>query len=279
MWDRVAIVGVGLIGGSIGMGLRSRGLARTIVGIGRNEQRLQLAKDRGAVSWWTGDLGQGVAEADLIVVCTPVAHIVEHVRQASRDCPAHALITDAGSTKATICRTLAARWEGGGHFVGSHPMAGSEKSGAQSAEPDLFEGCITVVTPTAETREEHVEAVSGFWQSLGARVVRTSPEDHDRAVAAVSHLPHLVASALAAAASPDDLLLAAGGWRDTTRVASADAALWQQIFTDNRASVLQSLDKFEKVLSQWRRALEENQATDLVRLLEAGKRNRDSVGN
>lgn len=305
MLDTVAIIGVGLIGGSIGLALRQRSLARTVVGIGRTASRLRVAEEIGAVSWATTDVAQGVADAELIVVCTPVGHVVDYVQQVSRACPAEALITDAGSTKGEICRALAAGLPGGGRFVGSHPLAGSEKSGPEFADPNLFEGCVTVVTPahdvaTSRTgipaRHRHgtpecppsnggvvpsdpVAAVEAFWQSLGARVLRMSPDEHDRTVAEISHLPHLLASALSAAAAPEDLVLAATGWRDTTRVAAGDVELWRQIFSENRRHVLQSLDKFEKVLSEFRQALEGNDSAELVRLLELGKRNRDSVAS
>lgn len=277
--DTVAIIGVGLIGGSIGLALRQRALARTVVGIGRTASRLRVAEEIGAVSRVTTDVRQGVADAELIVVCTPVGHIVDHVQQVSLACRADALITDAGSTKGEICRALAAGLAGGGVFVGSHPLAGSEKSGPEFADPNLFEGCVTVVTPTEPTPKPRVEAVESFWQSLGSRVLRMSPDEHDRAVAEISHLPHLLASALAAAADPQDLILAAGGWRDTTRVAAGDVELWRQIFCENRRHVLQSLDKFEKVLSAFRQALEGNDPAELVRLLQLGKSNRDSVAS
>ena len=308
--NTVAIIGVGLIGGSIGLALRQRSLARTVVGIGRTASRLRVAEEIGAVSWVTTDVAQGVADAELIVVCTPVEHVVACVQQVSRACPAEALITDAGSTKGEICRALAAGLAGGGRFVGSHPMAGSEKSGPEFADPNLFEGCVTVVTPmatfpvggvsgsaqagsgdpscgepelggplAASATSAPVAGVEAFWRSLGARVLRMSPDEHDRAVAEISHLPHLLASALAAGAGPEDLVLAATGWRDTTRVAAGDVELWRQIFFENRRQVLQSLDKFEKVLSEFRQALEGNDPAELVRLLELGKRNRDSVAS
>jgi len=304
--DTVAIIGVGLIGGSIGLALRQRGLARTVVGIGRTASRLRVAEEIGAASRVTTNVRQGVADAELIVVCTPVGQIVDHVQQVSRACRADALITDAGSTKGEICRALAIGLAGGGVFVGSHPLAGSEKSGPEFADPNLFEGCVTVVTPGEHPHSSRtgiparldgdgqecpsynrgllpfvdpVAAVESFWRSLGSRVLRMSPDEHDRAVAEISHLPHLLASALAAAADRQDLILAAGGWRDTTRVAAGDVELWRQIFCENRRHVLQSLDKFEKVLSAFRQALEGNDPAELVRLLQLGKSNRDSVAS
>jgi prephenate dehydrogenase len=277
--DTVAIIGVGLIGGSIGLALRQRGLARTVVGIGRTASRLRIAEQVGAVSWATSDVSRGAADADLIVVCTPVGHVADYVRQVSRACRADALITDAGSTKGEICRSLAGKLGGRGTFVGSHPMAGSEKSGPEFADPNLFEDCVTVVTPLEDSAKESVERVEAFWRSLGARVLRMPPEEHDRAVAEISHLPHLVASALAACVEQADLVLAATGWRDTTRIASGDVELWRQIFTENRCHVLQSLAKFEKVLSAFRQALEGNDQAELRRLLDAGKCKRDTLAS
>jgi prephenate dehydrogenase len=279
MWNRVAVIGVGLIGGSIGLALRSRGLAAQVVGIGRSEDRLRIALQRGAISHLTTDLEQGVADADLVIVCTPVAHVVPYVRRISRVCPTGTLITDAGSTKGEICRTLAEDPTTRGRFVGSHPMAGSEKSGPEFAEADLFEGSITVITPDDETPQQHATGIESLWTAVGSRVVRMTADQHDQMVGMVSHLPHLLASVLAAGTPPETLLLAAGGWRDTTRVASGDVDLWLQILTGNRGHVLQALDSFEKVLSEFRTALERNDAATITRILTLGKQNRDSLGS
>ena len=261
------------------MALRKRGLARHVVGIGRRESSLRIALDRGMLTSTTTDLADGVAQADVVVLCTPVELIVDQAIAASRACPAGALITDAGSTKSNICRRLADCWEGRGVFVGSHPLAGSEKTGPAFAEEDLFEGRLTVITPLPETSAEHVLRTEDFWRSLGCRVIRTTPEAHDQAVAASSHLPHLLASTLAAATPPEVLDFVAKGWRDTTRVAAGDAELWRQILTENRVHVLRSVDNFAKVLSQFREALADDNQAELVRLLETGKQRRDSVGS
>ena len=279
MWDTVAIVGVGLIGGSIGLALRKRGLAQRVVGIGRRESSLRIALDYGTVTSITTDLADGVAQADVVVLCTPVERIVDQALAASRACPAGALITDAGSTKGNICRRLAERWAGRGVFVGSHPMAGSEKTGPAFAEEDLFQGRLTVITPLPQTAEADVLRTEAFWRSLGSRVMRTEPEAHDQTVAASSHLPHLLASTLAAATPPEVLDFVAKGWCDTTRVAAGDAELWRQILAENRVHVLRSLDNFAKVLSQFREALADDNQAELVRLLETGKQRRDSVGS
>ncbi len=282
-WETVAIVGVGLIGGSIGLALRERKLARTIIGIGRRSASLQKAKQCGAVTATTTDLARGVAKADLIVVCTPVADIVAHVLQVADACPATALITDVGSTKVEIVgqldKALNSTGDSRATFVGSHPLAGSEKTGPQFARADLFENRSVIVTPTRSTPKSAVELTKSTWESIGASVVIKTPRDHDRCVAAISHLPHLVASALANATPTADSYLAASGWHDTTRVAAADAELWRQILADNRLHVLKSLDKFERVLAKFRQALEKDDQNKLLKLLEAGKQHRESVGN
>lgn len=277
--DTVAIIGVGLIGGSVGSGLLRRGLARRVVGIGRRESTLQKAKERGTISEATTDLAAGVSQAELIVVCTPVCHIVEHAKTAAESAPKDAIITDAGSIKSGIVSELEATLADGPAFVGSHPMAGSEKSGPEFADADLFEDRLAIVTPTERTPPAALAEVEEFWRSLGARVTRMAPEEHDAAAGAVSHLPHVLASALAAA-TPESLLpLAAGGWLDTTRVAAGDVELWRQILTENRVHALRSLAEFEKTLSSFRDALKRGDDHLLVRLLEQGKRRRDAVGN
>jgi prephenate dehydrogenase len=282
-WDTIAIIGVGLIGGSIGLALRKHKLAKHIVGIGRSKKSLQLALTRGCVTETTTSIANGVKHAALIVVCTPVDAIAQHVADAGKHCPEGSLITDVGSTKAELVvkaeTALAIRFPTHLPYVGSHPLAGSEKGGADTASADLLDGRIVVVTETEVSDHEAVDTIEEFWQSLGARVVRMSPEDHDAALARTSHLPHLVASALAAA-TPEALLpLTATGWQDTTRVAAGDVELWRQIFLANRAPTLKALADFETVLSRFRAALETADAALLAELLAEGKRRRDAVGS
>lgn len=278
-WDTVAIVGVGLIGGSIGLAIRERGLAKQVVGIGRSQASLRAARRRGAVTRTTLDLNGGVARAALVVVCTPVGRIASDVLASARACPTGTLITDAGSTKGNIVAKLDGQIPDSVDFVGSHPLAGSEKSGPAAASGDLFIGRTAIITPTPKTRREAIEATARFWVALGANVVRMSPAEHDRAVAAISHLPHLVASALAAATPDADLRLAASGWLDTTRVAAGDPELWQQIFDANRPGVLTALERYEKVLSSLRRALERGDAKGLHEILTQAKCKRDALAS
>jgi prephenate dehydrogenase len=278
-WDTVAIVGVGLIGGSIGRALLERGLAKQVVGIGRRAASLRAAKKVGAVTSTTLDLARGVARANLVVVCTPVEQIAAQALVALNHAPAGALITDAGSTKQQIVAAVEKKLSPGGRFVGSHPMAGSEKSGPGEARADLFVGRAVIVTPTKKTPAADTEAVGEFWAALGARVFMMSPEAHDRAVAGTSHLPHLISALLAAVTRSEDAPLIAGGWLDTTRVAGGDPELWRQILQSNDQQVLAALAQFEKQLSSARRALERGDGARLAKLLAQGKAVRDALGN
>lgn len=276
-WDTVAILGVGLIGGSLGRALLDRKLARRVIGIGRRLASLSKAKQVGAVSETTLDLARGVAGAELIVVCTPVDQIVEHVRAVSRACPEGALITDVGSTKGRIVAELPGPLDRGVTFVGSHPLAGSERRGPAESDPRLFEGRTVLVTPGPQSPPASLARVKALWRAVGAKVQELDPEAHDQALAATSHLPHLVAAALAAATPPELLPLSAGGWRDTTRVAAGDPELWQAILSENRLAVLAALDRLEGLLGQFARALAADQADELHRLLTAGQRVRQRL--
>jgi prephenate dehydrogenase len=275
--DTVAIVGVGLIGGSIGLALRERRLARRVIGVSRRKSTLQTARRRGAISSGTHNLARAVAEAELIVVCTPVASIVPLVREAAEHCPAEALITDAGSTKAEIVAQLDENLDGRARFLGSHPMAGGEQSGPQYAKADLFQQRTVITTPTRRTSDGDRDKIRQFWSALGANVVELSPTEHDRCVAAVSHLPHLVAAALSATTAKKDLQFAASGWLDTTRVASGDVQLWMEILETNRSHVLKSLGQFARLVADLESALAGGDDKKLRRLLNEAKQKRDSV--
>jgi prephenate dehydrogenase len=281
VWNKVAIVGVGLIGGSIGLALRKRKLAGTVIGIGRpqSQSSLKEAFDLGAIDSATTNLDDGVAEADFIVICTPINEILTHLLQAAKAAPNHAILTDAGSTKASVVANVEAAIPAGKHFVGSHPLAGSEKKGVRFARAELFESRVTIVTPSDRTSKNDIQAVSNFWSSLGSNVVAMSPATHDRVLAGTSHLPHLVAAALAGVTPTSDLPLTAGGWRDVTRIAAGDPDLWTQILLENHANVLKSLAGFEKTVAEFRSAIERGDSAQLRALLTEGKKVRDALGD
>jgi len=284
-WDTVAIVGVGLIGGSIGLDLLAQSRCRRVIGIGRRAESLAAAVRVGAVTETSLDLANGVADAELVIVCTPVGRIVDDVLAAAKAARPGTLITDVGSTKRSIVRGVAGKLPAGVTFVGSHPIAGSEKSGPEAALRGLFQDRVTVVTPSdSDSRESAsgeanlaVETIKDFWRSLGSRVVEMKPEAHDRALAATSHVPHVVASALAGVTSAEYLDFAAGGWRDTTRIAASDSSLWRQILGDNRAEVVAALELVQTRLEEFRTALEIRDDDAVERLLTLGRLRRASL--
>ena len=253
MIERLAIVGVGLLGGSLAKAVRAHGLARQIVGVGRDAGRLAPALRDGALDRVSTDLAEGVAGADRIVLAAPVLANETLLAQVWRAAAAGAVITDVGSTKGGIAR-VAERLAAGRrevHFVGSHPMAGSEKAGYAVARVDLFQGATVVVTPTESTDGGAAKSVGELWAALGARVVTLDPESHDRAVAAISHLPHVAAWALVEAVvafEPGALQIAARGFKDTTRIAASDPDVWREILLANRSAVQASLVAYRRAL-------------------------------
>jgi prephenate dehydrogenase len=294
IYNTVAIVGVGLIGGSVGLALRKRRLAKKIIGIGRTSETLAKAKSLKCVTDITTDLAEGVKSADLIILCTPVELIVDQVCEIAKHCPAHAIITDCGSTKNAIVtalsKSLLPTLKNNVQFVGGHPLAGSEKTGPEHARADLFEGRIVVVTPSksqtianddknSQEVIESVRDVAEFWSSLGASVVMMSPAEHDAALASTSHLPHIVASALARATDKSNLLLTAGGWRDSTRIAAGDSQLWTQIALSNQKNLLKALAGYESSLKKFIAALKKGDPKQLSQLFAEAKEIRDAVGS
>jgi prephenate dehydrogenase len=275
----LTIVGVGLIGGSIGLAAKRRGVAERVIGAGRNSASLERARALGAVDEALLDLSTAVHQADVAVFCTPVDRVVEQVLGTASGCKAGALLTDAGSTKEQIVRGIETRLPRGVAFVGSHPLAGSEKRGPEHADADLFQGRLTIITRTAQTDPTALERTAGFWQALGSHVRIMSPQEHDWTLALTSHLPHLVAAALADILPTEAYPLTATGFRDTTRVAAGDPALWTAIFGHNRHAVLSALVRFEEKLAGFRKTLEAGDWTSLQNLLSHAKKVRDALGN
>jgi prephenate dehydrogenase len=270
----VAIVGVGLIGGSIGMAARARGQSERVIGIGRSAARLREAVARGAIDEATTDLARGVADADVVVVCTPVTQIAADVHSAAAGGPERMLITDAGSTKRGIVAEVERLPRSRAVFVGGHPLAGSERKGVEHARADLFDRRVCVLTPTAGTPPDRLRRARAFWGGLGCRLIELDPAAHDDALALTSHLPHVLAAALAATVPGDLLALAAGAYRDGTRVAGSDAALWAAIFLENRVPLLRALDGFETQLGLFRQALEAREEATIRAWWEAARSRR-----
>ncbi len=281
MIQRLTIVGVGLLGGSVAKAVRSGGLAREIVGVGRDEARLGTALRDGALDRVTTDLDAGVSDADFVLLAVPVLAVEALLPRVWWAAPDGATVTDVASTKAGIVRVadqLAARRALA--FVGSHPMAGSERSGYGVARADLFRAATVIVTPTDRTEPRAVKAVTEFWEAMGARVSALDALTHDQAVAAISHLPHLVACALVDGVTrfePAAVELAARGFKDTTRIAASDPDVWTEIFLANRAALATSLDAFRRALAELERCVTRGSAAELRAALARIKAAREAM--
>jgi prephenate dehydrogenase len=270
----VAIVGVGLIGGSIAAALKARGFPGNVVGVGRNPARLQGARDAGLIDEIATTTP---AESRFVVYCTPVDRIAAQVvGDAARSGPG-TLMTDAGSVKGRIQNAVAEQLPAGVTFVGSHPLAGSEKAGWEHADANLYEGRMCILTPDETTPALELDRARRFWEFLGMRVVELSAEDHDRILAMTSHVPHAVAAALAGALAASESPFAATGFRDTTRIASGEPEIWVPILLANRDAVLRGLDRVRRRLERIHRAVEVDDAIELERLLAQGKLVREGL--
>ncbi len=287
MIERLAIVGVGLIGGSLGLALRRAGAVREIVGVGRSSENLELARARGIIDRYTSDPREGVRDADVVFIATP-AQTVVGVAEAMYDALRRdAVVTDGASTKSHIAAALRARYGGEGPaFVPGHPIAGTEKSGAGAAFAELFDGRRTILTPEEQTPPAAVERVRAMWTAAGAEVEIMSPQRHDAVFAAVSHLPHAVAFALVETVSRLQhdaglpiLRYAAGGFKDFTRIASSDPVMWRDIALDNRDELLRALHAYARQLADLTALVEAGDAAGLEAYFARAKATRDGVVN
>jgi prephenate dehydrogenase len=254
-----------------------RGLAREIVGIGRNSARLEAAREAGIIDRAAGAGETTLGPRDLAVVCTPVDRIVQDVRSLAEGAEEDATITDVGSVKGRICSEIAGDPTAAGLFVGSHPIAGSEQRGWEHATPTLFRDRVCVVTPTEGASRERVARLERFWQGLGMRVACLSPEEHDRALALTSHLPHAAAAALASLVSEREFEFVGTGFRDTTRIAMGDDEIWTPIFLENSPHVLAALDAYSESLGRLRAAIAARDEASIEAFLAEGQRRRRAI--
>ncbi len=276
-FNRITIIGVGLIGGSIGLAVKKKRIAKEVVGVFRRNSTMRKALRKRAVDRAAMNIAEGVKGADIIIIASPVYSIPDLVAEAMRYAKPGAVITDAGSTKSWIMDKVAGFKKPGTavSFVGSHPMAGSEHAGVEFARPDLLQGSPCIVVRSKGTDGRALNKISGFWKSLGAKVSVMTPREHDRAIALVSHLPHIVAFDLAGSVPDNILKYAAEGFKDTTRVASSDPRLWADIFLSNRKEVLSSIRVFERSHRGLVKALSAGNYRGVVKILCRAKRKRD----
>jgi len=281
--QRLAIIGVGLIGGSLARILREKGAVVEIVGIGRGEANLRKAVELGVIDRYSLDPVSGVEGADLVFLATPVCSIIDMVARIAPALAPGCVVTDGGSVKGEIVAPCEKLLPQGTFFVGGHPIAGTEKSGVEASFAALYQGKRCILTPTAQTDGDALRKVTQMWELAGSEVVCMDVEKHDRVVAAISHLPHMVAYSLVNAVGGYDrfseniLKYSAGGFRDFTRIASSDPAMWRDIALMNREAVLEMMDVFSEYFAGLRNLVEKGDGHGLEAFFARSKQNRDAI--
>ncbi len=281
LFKTAVIIGVGLIGGSIARVLKNRGVAKRVIGVGRSEANLKAALDLGIIDAAL-PAAEAVKEADFIVLCVPVLSIIPTLEAIAPHIKNGALVSDGGSTKKEIVERGEKIADGRFVFIGSHPVAGTEKSGAASSFETLFDNHLCIITPTPNTPAEPLEKLTAFWHAAGMKTVRMDPSRHDTVMGAVSHLPHLVAFALTNTVSQFDegenlLGFAAGGFRDTTRIASSPPDMWADIALANRAEMMKMSATMRKNLAAIESAIQSGDREALMRMFKQANEFREKL--
>ncbi|HHY06301.1 MAG TPA: prephenate dehydrogenase/arogenate dehydrogenase family protein [Clostridia bacterium] len=275
--NKVTIIGLGLMGGSLGMALRKKVPTIEVCGVDRQSEIVRQAEKKGSVDYGTIDLGKGVRGADLIFLATPLAVMPCLCITMQPYLKQGAIITDLGSTKEQLVKCLEEILPEGVFFLGGHPMAGSEKKGIKEARADLLENAVYILTPTTKTKVQVIDTLSTFLYRLGVRIILLSPAEHDRKIAAVSHLPHLLANALLNTVGILEeeeegyFSLSAGGFRDTTRIADSQSEMWTEILLQNRKALMPVVKRFRSVLAEYEEALRKEDSVCLQELLEKAR--------
>ncbi len=273
MFNKVAIVGTGLIGGSIALAIKKKNLCRQIIGVSLHKKSLTLAKRIGAVD--IGSLTLSVIkDADLVILAMPVSSILSLAPEISAIIKKDCLVFDVGSTKAKIVRQLSGLFP---FFVGTHPLAGSEKRGVSNARPDLFRNSLCIITPVNNTDTAAVSKVKRLWSILGAKTLIMRPVQHDRILGFVSHLPHVVAFSLMNSVPGKFLKFSPVSFKEATRVATSDSALWADIIMDNRENVLKAIVKLQKSMEDIKSAVKKNNPAELARIFQKAKKRRECL--
>lgn len=265
-FNKVTVIGVGLIGASFALALKKNGLCGTIHGYGRTEDNLVQARQRGIIDAYSLDACKACEDSDLIVLSTPVGLFRDVAEKISNSVKEGALITDVGSVKGALVYELETALQGRGIYAGSHPIAGSDKSGIGDARADLFNTAKCIVTPTSKTNDAATKKIVSIWETFGARVELMDPFRHDEVYAAVSHLPHLVAYAIVNTVNDIDpayIEYAGKGFRDTTRIALSSPELWRDISMLNRDNLIRLISVFRDNIDRMADCLKENSASKI----------------
>jgi len=281
MINKLCIIGVGLIGGSLAMALRNAGYCNEVIGAGRNADRLQVAKDLGVVDSFSTNLADAVADADMVFIAVPVGAMEAVFKQIDAHLKPGAVITDGGSAKSSVMKAAKnALKRSYSQFVAGHPIAGTEQSGVEAAFAELYQDRRIIITPTFDTNKRATDKVTAMWQAAGATVESMSAAHHDDILAGTSHLPHLLAYGLVNCLFESDnsegfFKYAAGGFRDFTRIASSDPVMWRDICLSNKSALLDSLERYQSELDQLKSALQTDDADQLLSYFQSAKKSRD----
>ena len=270
-FKKAAIIGTGLIGGSLALAIKKRRLAKEVVGVSRHARNIALAKRRGVIDKGSVSL-EVIRDADLVIFAAPVDVIKKLAPKAAKFLNKNCIVTDVGSTKQEIVSCLEKIFP---LFVGSHPLAGSEKRSVANAQMDLFRNSLCILTPTRKTNRKALRALNIFWKKVGANTEFLSPDAHDTVLGFVSHLPHIAAFSLIEAVPKNYLRFAASGLKDTTRIAASDSELWAQIFLSNRRNLSAAIAILEKNITKIKKALRRNNIKQLSRILKEAKAKRE----
>lgn len=279
----MTVIGVGLIGGSFARAVRAAGAVERIIGVDRDRSNLKAALELGIIDVAETGVAQGVADADLVFIAVPVRSVAEVVAGMAAHLPAGCIVTDGGSVKDELVRQCRQLLPATARFVGGHPIAGTEHSGASASFAELFQGRRCILTPADDTDQQALQVVRLLWEAAGSRVECMDPLTHDRIFAAVSHLPHMVAytlvHAVAGSAEEEENILAfsAGGFRDFTRIASSDPVMWRDIALMNRGPLLDLLDRYADDLDRLRQRVEAGDGPWLEQFFRTSKRLRDEI--
>jgi len=277
---RVAILGPGLLGGSLGLAIRRRKLAAEVVAWSRRVEAGREAVARGAADRVVATPAEAVKGADLVLLCTPVGAMPSLAREMRSRLGRRCIVTDVGSTKYEVVKQLSTILAGRAAYIGSHPMAGAEKDGLRSARADLFEGAVCILTPLPRSKSATIQRLGDFWQSLGCTLKTTTPAQHDEIVAYISHLPHLAAAALVNLVlhrRPDAFDFIGNGFRDMTRIACGPAEMWSEIALSNRDEIRRCVDRMIEELETVRRHVANVSALELRTYLRKAREQRSDL--
>jgi prephenate dehydrogenase len=273
MFNKVAIVGTGLIGGSMALAIKKKRLANKVIGVSRHKKTLLFAKNNGVIDIGSQDI-KVIKDADLLILATPVSTVLTLAPRISRIIKPDCIVTDVGSTKKQIVSKLETLFS---RYIGSHPLAGSEKRGINNADADIFKGSLCILTPTKKTNKIALGKIKNLWNILGAKVFFLTPDTHDKILSFISHLPHVVAFSLIGIVPKKYLRFASSGIKDMTRIAASDSELWSDIFLSNPRNIANAIDLLQKTLSKIKSTINKRDKKLLALIIKEAKKRREAL--